>query len=130
MFVDDHQSILTSKLTHVKKSGLQRTTILRKPESPINYPGKVSYNNHNCQRPKHQVISKKDICCSGVHLHCLRDICSGQCPGGNKGGMAESVASTKTGKNGERRNPTDNYLGRLGSFEDIFQTLDLIIFAV
>ena len=44
--------------------------------------------------------------------------------------MAESVASTKTGKNGERRNPTDNYLGRLGSFEDIFQTLDLIIFAV
>ena len=48
----------------------------------------------------------------------------------NKGGMAESVAGTKTGKNGERRNPTDNYLGRLGSFEDIFQTLDLIIFAV
>ena len=49
---------------------------------------------------------------------------------GNKGRMAESVVGTKTGKNGERRNPTNNYLGRLGSFEDIFQTLDLIIFAV
>ena len=48
---------------------------------------------------------------------------------GNKGGMAESVASTKTGKNGERRNPTNNYLGRLESFGDICYTLDLIIFA-
>ena len=48
----------------------------------------------------------------------------------NKGGMAESVASTKTGKNGERRNPTDNYPGRLESFGDICYTLDTIIFAV
>ena len=47
----------------------------------------------------------------------------------NKGGMAESVASTKTGKNGERRNPTDNYLGRLESFGDICLKLDLINFA-
>ena len=49
---------------------------------------------------------------------------------GNKGGMAESVASTKTGKNGERRNPTDNYLGRLESFEDICYTVGLIILAL
>ena len=128
VFVDDLQSILTSKLTHERKSDLQRTTILRTPESPINYADQVSYN-YNSQRPKHQVMSKKNLCCSGVHPHCLRDICLGQCPGGNKGGMAESVAGTKTGKNGERRNPTDHYPGRLESFGDICYTLDLIIFA-
>ena len=36
MFVDDLQSILTSKLTHERKSGLQRTTILRTPAIPLN----------------------------------------------------------------------------------------------
>ena len=97
VFIDDRQSIMTSKLTHERKSDLQHTTILRTPESPINYPDQVSYN-HKSQRPKHQVMSKKDLCCSGVHLPCLRDICSGQCPGGNKGGWQKVSPAQKLAK--------------------------------